>query len=408
MASSNVQRELQLAMEDGRPLLPLLMEPVQQPPEVRYILAGRQSIALLDRPEAEWLPQVLQALGRLGLTAAGSETGPGAAQPVVQADRHPPAPGRAGWAPVIGRRSGLGGGAAALAAAGLLAIDIRVRPHSSRGKPRAVSEAGASPAQMTLSVYAGTGKAGYANGPALQALFSDPFGLATNPTGVLTIADTGNNRIREINPGGIVRDVAGSRVAGYADGPAATAQFSSPLLLTVAPNGTIYVSDVRNNRIRAINHGAVSTLAGSGAMGFADGVGTAAEFGATAGITVDSAGTLYLADPPTNRIRKITPAGVVTTFAGSGTRGYADGAANVAQFYGPTGVFAGSSGNVYVADAGNVRIRKIAPDGMVSTVFEFTNPAQTPSSMKLDRDGNFYLADNQHNVIYKLTVARGR
>jgi sugar lactone lactonase YvrE len=334
---------------------------------------------------------------------------------------------------------------------------------SASGQPSPERDSGAPPASATLSVYAGTGEAGHTNGPAAMARFAGPLGLTIDDGGTIYVADTGNHRIRSITSTGLVLDVAGSGREGYADGPSALAQFSSPNAVTVGPDGTIYVADAGNLRIRAISpSGVVSTVAGSGLAGFANGLGTAAQFAVTGAIVADRAGNLYVPDRLNSVLRKISPAGVVSTFAGSGMRGHADGPADVAQFNVPVrmgvdaignvyvvdigdnrirritpegvvstvvgsgqpgfadgpvaqarfsetvmGICLDAFGNLYVMDAGNHRIRKVSPDGAVSTLFEFTNPDQTPANMKVDRAGKLYLSDRPHNVIYKVTVPRG-
>src|SRR5439155_24741704 len=191
------------------------------------------------------------------------------------------------------------------------------------------------------------------------------FGLSIDAGGMLYVADTGNHRIRKISDSGLVTDLAGSGIAGYLDGPSGTAQFSSPNAVTVGPDGTVYVADAGNFRIRAISQsGIVSTLAGSGTTGYSNGQGTAAQFGGTFGVVADRAGDLYVPDRPANVIRKITPSGAVSTFSGNGARGHVDGPSSVAQFNGPQ--YLGgldASGNLYALDTIDLRIRKIAPDG---------------------------------------------
>ena len=158
----------------------------------------------------------------------------------------------------------------------------------------------------------------------------------------------------------VVSTIAGS-MAGFAEGTGAAAQFDMPVAVAVDAQGVLYVSDYNNNRIRRITPaGVVSTLAGSGTMGFADGPGNTAQFNGPSGLALDAQGTLYVADVGNNRIRKISSAGTVTTLAGSGAAGFADGMGSAATFNAPNSVPVDAQGNVYVADTENHRIRKVA------------------------------------------------
>ena len=163
--------------------------------------------------------------------------------------------------------------------------------------------------------------------------------------------------------------LAGDGVAGWRDGDVTRARFSDPFDVAIAPDGTVYISDAGvSNRIRAIfPDGRVATVAG-GEPGYADGTGDAARFDSPSGLAVDTRGMVYVADTGNNAIRRITPDGRVTTVAGGGPAGYRDGSADQAQFNGPVDVAVDASGRVVVADTYNDRIRAIAPDGTVSTV----------------------------------------
>jgi len=223
------------------------------------------------------------------------------------------------------------------------------------------------PAGM-VTTLAGSGQAGYVDGVGLDAQFKSPASLAVDQAGNVYVADTTNNRIRKIAPDGTVTTLAGSTetgyAAGYADGPASQALFQGPRSVDVDGAGNVYVADTGNHCIRVISPGGatsfiVTTLAGTPEPGYADGQGAVARFNFPSGIAVDAQGNLYVADTANHRIRKITPDGTVTTLAGSGTPGNADGPATEARFRGPEGVAVDAAGNVYVADTGNHRIRKI-------------------------------------------------
>ena len=210
------------------------------------------------------------------------------------------------------------------------------------------------------------------DGTGTAASFNFPEGVAVDAAGNVYVADSSNSLIRKITPAGVVTTLAGTAgTIGFADGPAATAKFWSPSGVAVDTAGNVYVADTNNNRIRKITPaGVVSTLAGSstGASGFTNGTGSAASFYYPNDVALDTAGNLYVADWSNNAIRKITPGGVVSTVAGGGVWavGSTNGAAASATFNAPRGVAVDTAGNVYVADTGNYLIRKIAA-GQVTT-----------------------------------------
>jgi serine/threonine-protein kinase len=215
-----------------------------------------------------------------------------------------------------------------------------------------------------VTTLAGSWEDGYKDGFGTDAQFKVPASVAVDDAGNVYVADTNNHRIRLISPEGEVTTFAGlpkaGYAAGYADGLAGEAKFNGPRSVAVDRAGNVYVADTGNHCIRVISpDGQVSTLAGAKEPGYADGQGAEARFSFPAGIGVDAEGNLYVADTANHRIRKIAPDGTVTTLAGSGEPGNADGPAGEAQFRGPEGVVVDADGNLIVADTGNHRIRKV-------------------------------------------------
>jgi DNA-binding beta-propeller fold protein YncE len=214
-----------------------------------------------------------------------------------------------------------------------------------------------------------------------------------------------------------VLTIAGSGIAGSADGPADRARFSDPFGVAIASDGTIYVADAGDAQaIRAISpDGQVFTVAGRG-LGFADGIGTAARFNSPSGLAIDAADLLYLADTGNNAIRRVTRDGHVSTLAGDGVPGYRDGPAAHARFNGPIGVAIDAAGRVIVADTYNDRLRAIGPDGTVSTLAAHTapgavdgetgqSPFTTPSGVAVDAAGQIYVADTGSGLVRRLDSA---
>jgi sugar lactone lactonase YvrE len=260
-----------------------------------------------------------------------------------------------------------------------------------------------------VSAFAGNGTPGFTNGQLASAQFNNPMGLATDVAGNIYIADSFNSAIRKIAMDGTVSTVAGTGTIGLVNGTAETAQFYSPSALAVDALGNIYIADRGNNAVRKITPtGLVSTLAGSGNPGYADGTGAAATFNTPTGIAVDANGNVYVADYGNNLIRKITPAGVVTTIAGSRTVGYVNGVGTAANFNKPTGIALDANGNIYVAEPLNHAIRKIDANMLVTT---FTGgPAATswlgnPNALSIDASGNFWISDANGRIL-KISTAR--
>lgn len=216
------------------------------------------------------------------------------------------------------------------------------------------------------------GAPGFADGTGGSAQFQFPSGVTVDGAGNVYVADFFNHRIRKVTAGGVVTTLAGTGAAGSTDGAGGTAQFNLPTAIAVNAAGTIlYVADQNNHRIRTVDAttGLTATLAGNGS-GYADGTGTAALFTSPAGISVNGAGNILVAESGGNRIRVITPGGVVTTLAGSGAAGFLDATGTMAQFSSPAGLVMDGSGNTFVADQSNHRIRQIAP-APVPTITSF-------------------------------------
>ena len=268
-------------------------------------------------------------------------------------------------------------------------------------------------AAVAVNVYAevitltGGGAAGFADGDRGAARFNDPQGIAVDAAGMLYVADGGNQRIRKVTTAGVVTTLAGSGTAAFSNGSGAAASFSAPQGIAVHATGNIYVGDSDNNCIRKVTPaGVVTTLAGEGINGgnYVDGSATVARFNIPSGVTVDSAGNVYVADPGNARIRKVTPAGVVTTLAGLGNSVFADGTGAAASFNNPMGISVDSVGNAYVADNGNHRVRRVTPAGVVTTLAgsgaaafaDGEGPTASfvgPTGVAVDGAGNVYVAD---------------
>lgn len=273
------------------------------------------------------------------------------------------------------------------------------------------------PGTSTADVLAGNGAQGNVNGTGTGASFFQPTGVAVDASGNVYVADLRNNLIREISPAGVVTTLAGSGLQGAVNGPGTVASFNAPTGIAVDASGNVYVGENDNDLIREISpQGAVTTFAGTGSPGSVNGTGTAASFNNPQGVAVDANGNVYVADYSNNLIREISPAGVVTTLAGNGNQGAADSTGIKASFNNPTAVAIDASFNVYVADYGNNLIRKISPGGAVTTLAgsgtqgsaDGTGTAASfkyPTGVAVDATGNVYVADWGNNLVRVITPA---
>lgn len=271
---------------------------------------------------------------------------------------------------------------------------------------------------QVVSTFAGPlGMKGDKDGTGIAARFEVPHGICFDPSGNMYVADEGTVKIKKVTPSGVVTTFAGSGSTGSADGTGTAASFSYPRGLCSDASGNIYVADASNHKIRKITPaGVVTTLAGSGTPGSANGTGAAASFNYPHGICIDAAGDLYVSENIGNRIRKVTQAGVVTTLAGSGAAGATDATGTAASFQSPTGVCADAAGNIYVSDYGNQKIRKVTPAGVVTTFagtgstgsVNATGTAASfngPYAICIDAAGDLYVSDRSNYKIRKITPA---
>ncbi len=269
-----------------------------------------------------------------------------------------------------------------------------------------------------------TGGSGHADGTGVDASFRFPGGVAVDAAGNVYVADSDNGLIRKVTPAGVTTTLAGhSDRSGPADGVGTEAAFSGPQSLALDAAGNLYVVDGGAHQLRKITpDGVVSTLAGSGQPGAADGKGKDASFQYPQGVAVDAQGNVYVADTSNQKIRKVSPEGVVSTLAGTGQTGSKDGPALQATFFNPSGVAVNRAGEVFVADASSDTvwhsgvIRKIATNGQVSTVVaaEVTTPLDNegmsprlgmPIRVHVDAAGDLLVVDAGSNAVRKVTLS---
>jgi sugar lactone lactonase YvrE len=280
----------------------------------------------------------------------------------------------------------------------------------------------------SINTIAGNGTAGYGGdgAPAGNAELNSPSGIAVDGAGNLYIADPANNRIREVMAGtGIISTIAGNGTAGYGgDGGLATnAELQSPVGIAIDSSGNLYIADQGNNVIRKVaTNGTITTVAGNNAEGYSgdNGQATNATLYAPAGVALDSAGNLYIADAGNNRIRLVNTTGTITTFAGNGTAGYSgdNGPAAAATLTKPSALVEDAKNNLYLADTGNNVIRLVNATGTITTIAgngtagysgdngsAISATLNAPYGLQTDSVGNVYIADTKNNVIRMVNAA---
>lgn len=267
---------------------------------------------------------------------------------------------------------------------------------------------------------AGNGGSGLVDGPGAKAQFHWPVGLVADAAGSLYVADFENHCIRHVSPEGVVRVLAGNGTAGFADGAGTEARFSGPNGICLGENGSLYVADAANRRIRKIDRqGRVSTVAGSGDPGHADGPALQARFRYPTGVVADGQGNLYVTDRGNHRIRKLGANGWVSTLAGSGHPGFRDGLGTEAEFHDPLHLARDENGVLYVTDGASRSIRKITPAGEVTTLTGGPFPSDYdrrkgyphqllwPTGIAVRGPDEIYVADGQGHCVYRVS-SQGR
>lgn len=245
---------------------------------------------------------------------------------------------------------------------------------------------------------------GFVNGTGAAAKFNRPAGLTVDAAGNIFVADFKNNAIRKITPDGVVTTFAGG-AEGNNNGVGTAAQFNGPHDIEIGIDGNFYVVENYGNRIRKITpDGVVSNFAGSitGELAYLDGTGADARFYSPRCLAVGPDGSFYVTEF-SNRIRKVTPAGVVSTFAGSGTKGTGDGVGVIATFDDPFGIAVNVSGDVYVAQYQSSALRKITSAGAVTTISNATSSFYWPADVITDKSGNAFVVETGSYLLSMLT-----
>ncbi len=269
-----------------------------------------------------------------------------------------------------------------------------------------------------VSTFAGTGEAGFVNGSIETAQFNNPLGIAIDNWNNVYIADNLNFAIRKIDAQGNVTTYAGSGQRGYVDSDGKTAKFDYVNYLCLDNNNNLYVSDPNNNVVRKVDSKQnVTTFIGSGEAELTDGVGTSAGLSFPVAIAYDKLNNVfYVSDQGNSAIRKVLPDGTVTTYAGTGTIGHADGLGSVAKFYFPKGITVDKKGNVYVAGRFDYTVSKIDTQGNVSTIAGTPHKSGNtngtgsaavfgkPINVVINPDGDLLISDWVNNCIRKIEL----
>ncbi len=265
-----------------------------------------------------------------------------------------------------------------------------------------------------VTTFAGSGAAMSVDGAGVSASFNQSKGIAMNTNGWIYVAEYSGHRIRKISTAAFVTTYAGSGQATFADGVGTSAGIYLPLDITFDSLGNLYIV-TGENRVRKISTAAVvTTLAGSGSAAYGDGVGTAASFNVPSGICIDTSNTLFITDTRNNRIRQVKLSGVVTTVAGSGAMGFADGIGSAAVLYSPLSCKMYSNGTIIFSDDANYVVRLMARTGAVTTLAGSGSTGfvdglgssasfMSVSGAYVDSSSNAYIADYRSNVIRKIS-----
>lgn len=322
-------------------------------------------------------------------------------------------------------RRGVGAGwrrrLACVATAGAVVVGVVAAQPSS---VLAAAEAGSR--AWTIDTIAGTGSPGYSGdgGPATAAQLQSPFGVVVDAAGNLYIADTFNHVVRKVSPLGVITTIAGTGEAGFnGDGvPATSAMLNGPIGVDVDGQGNVYIAENSGSRVRRVDpSGIITTVAGTGEPGYSGdgGPATAAQISYPTSVEVDDQGNVYVGSPSDQVVRKVDPSGIITTVAGTGQGGFSGdgGPATAAQFNGPFDLALDDAGNLFIADSGNGRVRKVAPSGIITTVAGTGEPGEggdggpatsaqlLPLGLEVQGSGILFISDNNSSAIRRVDAS---